>query len=111
MGMVKMLVVNGSMAAIKMMFSGSLRTYIFIFWIVRAVVVEILKGQILYSFVQFFHACLIYSTDAWYICNRKVLILNMLFLSMVTYEFFVSISPLGTKQAVVDVCERKGNSK
>ena len=95
-GMVKMFLVNGSMAAIKMMFTGSFRTYIFIFWIVRAVVVEILKGQILYSFVQFFHACLIYSTDAWYICNRKVLILNMLlFLSVVVYEFFVSISPLG----------------
>ena len=95
-GMVKMFLVNGSLAAIKMMFTGSFRTYIFIFWIVRAVVVEILKGQILYSFVHFFHACLIYSTDAWYICNRKVLILNMLlFLSVVVYEFFVSISPLG----------------
>ena len=53
-GMVKMFLVNGSMAAIKMMFTGSVRTYIFVFWIVRAVVVEILKGQILYSFVHFF---------------------------------------------------------
>ena len=95
-GMVKMFLVNGSVAAIKMMFSGSVRTYIFTFWIVRAVVVEILKGQIMYSFVHFFHGVLIYSTDTWYICNRKVLILNMLlFLSMVSYEFLVSISPFG----------------
>ena len=95
-GMVKMFLVNGSVAAMKLMFSGSVRTYIFIFWIVRAVVVEILKGQIMYSFVHFFHGVLIYSTDTWYICNRKVLILNMLlFLSMVSYEFLVSISPFG----------------
>ena len=32
---------------------------------------------------------MIYGSDTWYICNRKVLLLNMfLYLSMICYEFF-----------------------
>ena len=42
-----------------------------------------------------FHAILIYGSDTWYICNRKVLLLNMvLYLSIICYSFFVSISPV-----------------
>ena len=41
-----------------------------------------------------FHSVLIYSTDMWYLCNQKTLIINLLlFLSIITYEFFISISP------------------
>ena len=54
-----------------------------------------LKGQIIYSFVHVFHSVLIYSTDMWYLCNQKTLIINLLlFLSIITYEFFISISPV-----------------
>ena len=46
---------------------------------------EILKGQILYSFVHVFHSIVIYSTDMLYICNRKYLIVNiLLFFSFIT---------------------------
>ena len=48
-----------------------------------------------------FHAIMIYGSDTWYICNRKVLLLNMfLYLSMICYEFFVSISPVAPSKPV-----------
>ena len=44
---------------------------------------------------------MIYGSDTWYICNRKVLLLNMfLYLSMICYEFFVSISPVAPSKPV-----------
>ncbi len=91
----KMCYVNGSWAATKMIFDkGNVRTYIYGFWIVRSFIIEIVKGQIIYSFVHVFHSVLIYSTDMWYLCNQKTLIINLLlFLSIITYEFFISISP------------------
>ena len=53
------LVVNPSWTALNFMFSErSIRTYIFLFWLLRFFVVEILKGQILYSFVVSFHSAL-----------------------------------------------------
>ena len=93
--LVNMLFVNGSLAATKMIFDKkNARTYIYIFWIARSFVIEFLKGQILYSFVHVFHSVVIYSSDMWYICNRKYLIGNiLLFLFVLIYEFFVSISP------------------
>ena len=92
----KMCYVNGSWAATKMIFDkGNVRTYIYGFWIVRSFIIEIVKGQIIYSFVHVFHSVLIYSTDMWYLCNRKTLIINLLlFLSIIMYEFFISISPV-----------------
>ena len=74
----------------------SVRTYIFIFWLLRSFVIEILKGQIIYSFVVSFHSILIFATDTWYMCDRIVLLLSMvLYLVLLVYEFFVSISPVG----------------
>ena len=71
--------VNGSLAATRMIFNiQNVRTYIYIFWILRSFIIEILKGQILYSFVHVFHSIVIYSTDMLYICNRKYLIVNIL---------------------------------
>lgn len=92
----KMCYVNGSWAATKMIFDkGNVRTYIYGFWIVRSFIIEIVKGQIIYSFVHVFHSVLIYSTDMWYLCNQKTLIINLLLLlSIITYEFFISISPV-----------------
>ena len=70
--------VNGSLAATRMIFNiQNVRTYIYIFWILRSFIIEILKGQILYSFVHVFHSIVIYSTDMLYICNRKYLIVNI----------------------------------
>ena len=58
--------------------------------------IEILKGQIIYSFILSFHSILIFATDTWYMCDRKVLLFSMvLYLVLVVYEFFVSISPVG----------------
>tara|TARA_A100001015_G_scaffold318340_1_gene437945 strand:- start:1000 stop:2631 length:1632 start_codon:yes stop_codon:yes gene_type:complete len=92
--------VNGSLAATRMIFNiQNVRTYIYIFWILRSFIIEILKGQILYSFVHVFHSIVIYSTDMLYICNRKYLIVNiLLFVCIVVYEFFISISPYGPKE-------------
>ena len=74
----------------------SVRTYIFIFWLLRSFVIEILKGQVIYSFVVSFHSILIFATDTWYMCDRKVLLLSMvLYLVLLVYEFLVSISPVG----------------
>ena len=94
---VKMCFVNGSWTATKLLFDKtSVRTYIFAFWLIRSFVIEILKGQIIYSFVLSFHSILIFATDTWYMCDRKVLLFSMvLYLVLVVYEFFVSISPEG----------------
>lgn len=55
--------VNGSLTATKMIFDkGNIRTYIYIFWIVRSFMIEFLKGQIVYSFVLLFHSIVLYST-------------------------------------------------
>ena len=49
--------VNGSFTAAKLLFEKkSVRTYIYIFWILRSFIIEFLKGQILYSFVLVFHS-------------------------------------------------------
>ena len=95
--LIKMCLVNGSWAATKLLFSkGSVDTYIYIFWILRSFVIEILKGQIVYSFVLLFHSVVIYSSDIWYLCNQKTLVTNiLLFLLIIIYEFSVSISPVG----------------
>ena len=97
---VKMCYVNGSWTATKFMFDKtSIRTYIFLFWMLRCFVIEILKGQIIYSFVTSFHSIMIFSTDTWYMCDRKTLIASMvLYILMLVYEFFVSISPVGPRK-------------
>jgi hypothetical protein len=89
--------VNSSWTSTKLLFSkDSINTYIYIFWILRSFIIELLKGQILYSFVHVFHSVVIFSTDTWYLCNQKTLILNiLLFVLILVYEFFISISPLG----------------
>ena len=57
--------------------------------------VEIVKGQPIYAFLLSFHTIMIYSTDTWHLCNQKVLATNVaILLLMITYEFFLSISPL-----------------
>ena len=62
----------------------------------RCFVLEILKGQVIYSFLLSLHSIVIYATDTWYLCNRKVLVLSIvLYLSMIVYEFLVTISPVG----------------
>ena len=93
---VKACYVNSSWTAAKLMFDkGCIRTYIFGFWLLRCFIIEILKGEVIYSFLIVFHSIMIYGSDTWYICNRKVLLLNIfLYLSMICYEFFVSISPV-----------------
>ena len=92
---VKMCYVNGSWAAAKLIFNKrNIRLYIYIFWILRSFILEIFKGQLVYCFVHVFHSIVIYSTDAWYICNRRHLIMNLfLFVCIVINEFFISISP------------------
>ena len=76
--LVKMFFVNGSLTATKMIFDkGNVRTYIYIFWIIRSFIIEFLKGQLVYSFVVVYHSIVLYSSDMWYICNRKYLILNL----------------------------------
>ena len=94
---VKMCFVNGSWTAIKLMIDKrSVRTYIFAFWLIRSFVIEILKGQVIYSFVLLFHSIMLFATDTWYMCDRKVLLFSMvLYLVLVVYEFFVSVSPVG----------------
>ena len=70
--LVKMFFVNGSLTATKMIFDkGNVRTYIYIFWIIRSFIIEFLKGQLVYSFVVVYHSIVLYSSDMWYICNRK----------------------------------------
>ena len=85
--------VNGSWTATKLLFDVLyVRTYIFVFWLIRSFVIEILKGQVIYSFVLSFHSILIFATDTWYMCDRKVLLFSMiLYLVLVVYEFSVSI--------------------
>ena len=97
---VKMCYVNGSWTATKFMFDKtSIRTYIFLFWMLRCFVIEILKKQIIYSFVTSFHSIMVFSTDTWYMCDRKTLIASMvLYILMLVYEFFVSISPVGPRK-------------
>ena len=44
----------------------------------------------------FFHSLCIYGADTWYICDRRVLLLNItIYLVLIVYEFLVSISPVG----------------
>jgi hypothetical protein len=96
--LIKMCCVNGSIVATKMILGKqNVRTYVFIFWALRSFIIEILKGQYIYSFIHVFHSIAIYSTDIWYMCNQKTLILNMLmFLTIITYELFISISPIAS---------------
>ena len=63
--------VNGSWAAAKMLRIGSARIYVYGFWLLRSIVVEILKGQPVYAFLVSFHSIVIYATDTWYLCNQK----------------------------------------
>ena len=63
--------------------------------------VEIVKGQPIYAFLLSFHTIMIYSTDTWHLCNQKVLVTNVaILLLMITYEFFLSISPLAVDSDV-----------
>ena len=88
---------NASWTATKLIFAkDSVDTYIYLFWMLRCFVIEILKGQVIYSFLISFHSILLFATDTWYMCNRKVLMVSMvLYLLMIIYEFFVTISPIG----------------
>ena len=55
---------------------------------------RVTKGRALYAFTHVIHSIMIYSTDTWYICDQKLLIINLgMFLSVMAYEFFVSLSP------------------
>ena len=94
---VKICRANASWTAAKLLFAkDSVETYIFLFWMLRCFVLEILKGQVIYSFLLTLHSIVIYATDTWYLCNRKVLVLSIvLYLSMIVYEFLVTISPIG----------------
>ena len=95
---VKMCYVNGSMAVTKMIFQNA-KTYIYVFWATRSFIIELCKGQIIYSFVHVFHSVVIYSSDMWYICESKTLIVSFcLFLSILIYELFISISPVVPKE-------------
>ena len=89
----------GSKAVTKLMLSKkNIRGCIFLFWIIRSFIMEICKGQIMYSFIHVFHSLLIFSTDTWYVCNQKILAVNIfLFLFILIYEFSISISPLAPK--------------
>ena len=99
--LLKMWQVNGSWAAAKMLRVGSARIYVYGFWLLRSTVVEILKGQPIYAFLLSFHTIMIYSTDTWHLCNQKVLATNVaILLLMITYEFFLSISPLAVDSDV-----------
>ena len=97
---VKMCYVNGSWTAGQLIFKdGSIRVAIFSFWMLRCLITEILKGQVIYSFAVSFHGIMIFGTDTWYICDRKILFVSIImYLSMVVYEFLVSISPAGPKE-------------
>jgi len=88
---------NASVSATKLLFAKeSVNTYIYIFWITRSFTMELLKNQVIFSFVHLFHSLLIYSTDTWYLCNQTTLGINIfLFVSVIAYEFLVSISPAG----------------
>ncbi len=101
--LIKMLHVNGSPSAAKTMFGfqKNIRMCIYLFWIVRSLIVEIAKGQIMFAFLHVIHSITLYSTDCWYIINRKTLILNLLmFVSILIYEFLMSISPFAPKRPV-----------
>jgi hypothetical protein len=91
---------NGSLSATKMLFAkDTINTYIYIFWILRSFIIELLKGQIVFSFVHVFHSIVIYSSDTWYLCNQRVLLCNVfMLLLVVSYEFLVSISPVGPSE-------------
>ena len=94
-----MLWANGSNAAAKMLFRRkNIDTYIYLFWAIRSFVVEILKSQVLFAFLHIFHTIVLFSSDSWHICNRGILIVNFtLFLSIMVYEFLVTISPVAPK--------------
>ena len=58
-----------------------------------------IKRTSAFGFVHTFHSILIYSTDAWYICSQNVLIINLsIFLCVLMFQFFVSISPYGPSE-------------
>ena len=59
--------VNGSGVVTIRMFKKSVRTYIYLFWLIRFLVIELLKGRIVYAFLQVFHSIVIYSTDTVYL--------------------------------------------
>ena len=59
--------VIGNWTATKLLFDKTnVRTYICAFWRIRSFVIEILKGQIIYSFVLSFHSIMLFATDTWY---------------------------------------------
>ena len=97
-----MLWANGSSAAMKMIFHRkNIDTYIYLFWVSRSFIVEILKSQALFAFLHTFHSIVLFSSDLWHICNRAVLITNFtVFLSIMVYEFLVTISPVAPKLPV-----------
>ena len=98
--LVIMIRVNSSKASMKLIFgSKSVKTYIFVYWIVRSLVLEICKGQVLFAFLHVFHSILVYSTDVWYQCDKKLLIFNIaLLLAVFMYEFLISVSPYGPQE-------------
>ena len=86
--------VNASWAVTRRIFQKSLRTYIYLFWLIRSLVTEVLKGRTVYACIHVFHSIILYSTDTWFICDQKVLIIDLgMFLCIMVYEFFISLSP------------------
>ncbi len=70
-----------------------IKTAVFLFWITRSFIVEILKGQVVYSFANVLHAFILYSSDSWYVCDRKSFLVSIILLLLVLlYEFGISIS-------------------
>ena len=97
--LVIMIRVNSSKASMKLIFgSKSVKTYIFVYWIVRSLILEILQRAVLFAFLRV-HSILVYSTDAWYQCDKKLLIFNIaLLLAVFMYEFLISVSPYGPQE-------------
>ena len=71
--------------------------------------IEILKAKS-FNFVLSFHSVVLFATDTWYMCDRKHAFQHVLYLVLVVYEFFVSISSRAVK-AIMAVYEYRDHSK
>ena len=57
----------------------------------RSFIIELAKGHHVFSFVHVLHSIALYSTDCWYLLNRKILIMNLLmFVAVLIFEFLIS---------------------
>ena len=95
---VKICRANAKLTAAKLLFAKeSVEPYIFLFWMLRCFVLEILKGQVIYSFLLTLHSIVIYATDTWYLCNRKVLVFCSFVFINDCVRVFGTIFPMPTK--------------